>query len=229
MTASTSAFEQASAQGPSAPTDEEVVVRVLSGETALFEVLMRRHNQRVYRAIRAILSSESEVEDVMQQAYISAYANLARFEGHSRFSTWLLRIAVNEALGRLRHYHRWAVVDPSSEEGAGMIPISSPSPTPEERAGTRELVALLESAIDQLPPIYRQALVLREVEGLDTASTAEALGVSEDVVKTRLHRARALLKETLTARIGSAASEAFSFHANRCDRVVAAVLAKISR
>lgn len=206
------------------PTDEEIAQRVREGETALFEVLMRRYNQRVYRAVRSILRDEAEVEDVMQQAYVLAFTHLAQFEGSARFSTWLIRIAVNEALQRLRQRHRLVALD--TEGGGpedGMKLLERNAPDPEERAFGRELGRMLEVTVDELPTLYRTVFMLREVERLSTAETAAALSVSEEVVKTRLHRAKALLRERLEGQLG----ETFAFHAPRCDRVVAAVLARI--
>ncbi len=205
-------------------SDEEVVRRVVAGEAALFELLMRRNNPRVYRAIRSILRDEGEVEDAMQQAYLQAYAGLAGFQGGSAVSTWLVRIAINEALQRVRRSGQLRPVDDVVLEEEA--PMDSP-PTPEDRAASREAVALVEEAIDRLPLHHRTVLVLREVDGLSTGETAECLGVSEAVVKVRLHRARLALREVLMARLGPGAAEAFPFHATRCDRVVAAVLDRI--
>jgi RNA polymerase sigma-70 factor, ECF subfamily len=207
-----------------APSDEEIVGRVRSGEGALFEVLMRRHNTRLYRAVRGVLRDEAEVEDAMQQTYLRAYAALGEFEGLSSFSTWLLRIGLNEALGRLRRRHRTAPVE---EAEAAMEGAMERAPTPEERAASRQVLGLLERAIDRLPPIHRTVILLREVEGLSTEEAARALEVSEAVVKVRLHRARLALRQALTRDLGKSAREAFSFPATRCDRVVKAVLAKI--
>ncbi len=208
-----------------APTDEEVVRRVRAGERERFEVLMRRHNPRVYRAVRSILRDEDEAEDAMQQAYVRAYVHLAEFEGASAFSTWLVRIAVNEALGRLRGHSRLVPLEEAPEEGDR--PAAGGSP--EDAAAAREAMALLEHAIDALPLHYRTVYVLREVEQLSTADAALALGLSEDVVKVRLHRARAALREIVAARLGGAARDAFPFLAPRCDRVVAAVMAELAR
>ena len=209
---------------PAGPSDEEIVTRVRAGETALFEVLMRRHNTRVYRAIRSIIRDESEVEDLMQQAYLRAYEHLEHFEGASRFSTWLTRIAVNEALMRVRKSSRLSVVaEPPVEQEGGM-----PATNPEERANDRQVVALLESAVDALPDLYRTVFMLREVEGLSTAEAAELLDVTEEVVKTRLHRARGLVRDALLARADASAGEAFPFFAPRCDRVVAGVMSRIA-
>lgn len=208
------------------PPDEEIARRVLAGETALFEVLMRRHNQRVYRAIRALLRDEAEVEDAMQQTYLSAYLHLAEFAGSARLSTWLVRIAVNEALGRLRRGRRLVAL---AETVEGIDMTRTPPESPEDTAERHELTGLLERAVDGLPEMYRAAFMLREVEGLSTAEAAEALGTSEDVVKTRLHRARALLHERLAALADSRRADLFAFHAPRCDRVVAAVMEAIAR
>jgi RNA polymerase sigma-70 factor (ECF subfamily) len=215
--------------GMGSPSDEELALRVSRGETALFEVLMRRHNQRVYRAVRALLSDEDEVEDVMQQAYVLAFTHLAQFKGSAKFSTWLIRIAMNEALLRLRKRGRLVAIDGGLDEESerDMRLMERNTPDPERRTSDRELVRFLESAIDALPPLYRAVFVLREVDGLSTAETAEALSVSEDVVKTRLHRARALVRDELDARLGGQFQEVFSFQAPRCDRVVAAVMARI--
>jgi len=218
-------------------TDEQVVARVLAGETALFEVLMRRHNARLYRAIRSVLRGEMDVEDVMQQAYVNAYTHLDQFAGRARFSTWLTRVAIHEALGRLRrpnaectmHNAEWPDDrhggGRGSPQGADAIP--SADPTPEHRAFSAELRSLLEEAIDTLPDGQREVFMLREVEGMSTAETAEALDLGEEAVKTRLHRARGVLRDHLYARTGAAAAEAFQFHAPRCDRVVEGVFRRM--
>ena len=210
-------------------SDEEVVARVLAGDTPLFEVLMRRHNQRVYRAVRSLLQDEAEVEDVMQQAYVQAFTHLAQFEGGSRFSTWLIRIAVNEALQYLRKRSRLVAIDGGAddEREEGMKLVERNTPDPERQTAERELVQLLETSIDALPASSRMVLMLREVDGLSTAETAEVLSVSQDVVRTRLHRARALLRDALETRLGGQLEEVFSFQAPRCDRVVAAVMARL--
>jgi len=210
--------------------DEDIVALVLEGQTALFEVLMRRHNERIYRAARAILRDDREAEDVMQQAYVNAYTHLRQFDGRAQFATWLTRIAIHEALARARKRGRYQSLD---DENLGRIePFSIASngapPDPERQAFGRELAGLLEGAIDALPDGHREVFVLREVEGLSTAETAASLGVSVDVVKTRLSRSRAALRRELFERAGMAASSAFTFQRPRCDRIVAAVMARIS-
>lgn len=207
-------------------TDEHVVTRVLAGQTALFEILMRRYNERVYRVARAIVRDDAEAEDVMQQAYVNAYASLRQFAGRARFSTWLTRIAIHEALARVRKRGRYEAFD---DEHSNVEPFMAErqSSDPERQALGGELRRLLEWAIDELPDGAREVFVLREVEGLSTAETAESLGVSDDVVKTRLSRAKAALRRTVMERTGATAPDAFRFYRPRCDRVVARVMAVI--
>ncbi len=199
--------------------DTEIVRRVRAGETALFEILMRRHNQRIYRVARAVVKDESEVEDVMQQAYINAFTHLDQFEERSQFSTWLTRIALNEAFGRRKKMR------PDNEEL--MDTHKSPLADPERQAYAQELNRVLEDAIDALPEGYRTVFMLRDIEGLSTSETGEGLGLGDEAVKTRLHRARAMVRRAVTARIGATTADAFQFHAVRCDRIVAAVLGRV--
>lgn len=205
--------------------------RVRGGDRASFAILMRRHNRRIYRAVRSVVRNEAEVEEVMQQAYLNAYAHLDQFAGDAQVSTWLVRIALNEALARRRKARPLLSLDDpnlSLENTMAVTPSTeSPPPTPETRAEARELAALLEGAIEGLPDLYRTTFMLREVEGLTTSETAAAEGTNENVVKQRLHRARALIRERLTAQVGAALPGTFPFDARRCDRVVAAVLAEL--
>ena len=208
---------------PASLSDEEVVARVLAGETGLYEVLMRRHNQRVYRAIRAVLRSDADAEDVMQQAYLNAFRHLGQFEGSARFSTWLTRIAVNEALARLRK--------PGRAEGNDDVDferIESNEPDPEQRAVQSELREVMEREVASLPDSFRTVVVLRDVEGMTTSETAEVLGISEDLVKQRLHRARAALRRSLVERAGVTLASLYAFGNERCDRVVANVMASVA-
>lgn len=207
-----------------AGTDEEIVERVLAGDSALFEVLMRRHNERVYRAARAILRDEREAEDVMQEAYVSAYTHLRQFDARAKFSTWLTTIAVNEALARAKRRGRYDLLDDASLES--VMPTNT-VPDPERQAFGRELGALIEAAIDRLGDGYREVFMLRQVQGLSTAETADVLGLTEDVVKTRFSRARHALQQDLLERTGEAVHTAFTFGQARCDRVVSAVLTRI--
>jgi RNA polymerase sigma-70 factor (ECF subfamily) len=208
-------------------SDVCIVERILGGQTALFELLMRRYNERIYRAARAIVRDDQEAEDVVQQAYVNAFTHLRQFNHSARFSTWLTRIAINEALARVRRQSRYRVYD---DEASRVEPSTSgdPSQNPERQAFAGELRGLLEWSIDSLPDGMREVFVLREVEGMSTLAVAEVLGVSEDVVKTRLSRGRAALRRLLMARTGATASEAFRFYRPRCDRMVALVFARLS-
>lgn len=211
----------------SAMTDEEVVERVRAGETALFEVIMRRYNQRLYRVARSILGDGGEAEDVMQEAYVRAYLHLSQFEGRARFSTWLTKIAVHEALARLRNRQRFIEIDAASGSTEGNMTPRSRTPSPEEEMLTHTLQIVLETAVDNLPDTYRSVFMLRDVEGMSTAETAESLDIREETVKVRLHRARALLRKEIYAQTGAATTAAFQFGQGRCDRLVSAVLDRI--
>lgn len=204
-------------------SDDEVVRRVRAGEAPLYEVLMRRHNTRVYRAVRSVIREENEVEDVMQQAYVAAFAKLDQFTGAAKFSTWLISIALNEAHTRLRGRARARALQLAGE-GAS----SSAAETPESEADMRERVEMVEKEVDALPEGYRTVLMLRVVEELDTEETAAVLGVSPDVVKTRLHRARAMLRNAIERDLDGIARSAFPFPAPRCDRVVSGVFAALT-
>ncbi len=209
------------------PSDEDVIRRIRAGDTALFEVLMRRYNQRLYRVARGIVRDHAEAEDVMQQAYINAYTHLHQYEQRGSFASWLTRIAVHEAFAGHRRRAEAKVTEPIVGDGP-CDHIASPNPDPEEAALSSELRRDLEATIDSLADAYRPVFVLREIEGLSTAETAEALGLSEDVVKTRLHRARAMLRDAL-ARDGRRPGDLLPFGFERCDRVVASVLACLGR
>jgi RNA polymerase sigma-70 factor, ECF subfamily len=200
-------------------SDQEVIARVLEGQVQLFELLMRRHNERIYRSVRSILRDETESEDAMQAAYLHAYEHLREFESRSSFATWLTRIAFHEALGRKRKSLRTV----SEEE----IDRAAPGPTPEQRAEDGEQLRLLTRAVDGLPEHFRTVVMLRQVQGLSVVETACILGLRPQTVKTRLHRARAMLRQSMLEQLDQALPRAFPFKVPRCDRVVAAVLARI--
>ena len=209
-------------------TDEDVVRRILEGQTALFEVLMRRHNERLYRAARAILRDDREAEDVMQQAYVNAYAHLRQFDGRASLATWLTRIAVYEAIARAKRRGRYRSLDDENEQALESMMELRSLINPEQQAFAAEVRIILEAAVDGLQDGNREVFVLREIQGLSTAETAESLGVSDDVVKTRLSRAKRALRRDLLQRTGLAAPDVFRFHQTRCDRVVVAVFARIA-
>jgi RNA polymerase sigma-70 factor (ECF subfamily) len=224
--------EQADAPTPDpaaaagADSDESLIDRIRAGDTACFELLMRRHNERIYRTVRAVLGDDADVEDVMQQAYVSAYQHLGTFEGRARFSTWMTRIAINEAYARLRKRHR-SEPAPWEDDDAMADEPEAPGPSPEQIAAHREMQALLERAVDTLTVPNRTVFVLRSVQGLSTAETADCLNISEEAVKTRLHRANEALRLWLAAQIGGTVHEAFRFYRPRCDAVVGHVMARL--
>lgn len=207
-------------------SDEQVVARVLRGQTALFEVLMRRHNERLYRTARAITRDDAAAENVMQRSYVNAYANLRQFSGNARFVTWLTRIAVDEALAQARRQRPYEPFDDNVSEAETFMSRTSPdNPNGQTLAG--ELRDVLEGAIDGLPDGTREVFMLRQVDGLSTAEVSESVGVSEDVVRTRLSRARFTLRRLLLERTSKTAPEVFRFHRPSGDRVVAFVLSRI--
>jgi RNA polymerase sigma-70 factor (ECF subfamily) len=199
-------------------SDEVIVERVRAGETALYEVVMRRYNARLYRVARGILGSDAEAEDVMQEAYVRAFVHLDQFAGRARFSTWLTKIAVHEALLRARRRAR--LEEPGDR-------LRTTDPDTEAQAANEELRRALEAAVDSLPQTYRSVFVLREMEEMSTADVASCLGITSEAVKIRLHRARAQLRKRLHEKTPPRA--AYAFHLSRCDRVVAAVFARIGR
>jgi RNA polymerase sigma-70 factor, ECF subfamily len=213
---------------PEPPDDDRLVRQIKGGDLAAFELLMRRHNQKLYRVVRSVLRDGTDVEDTMQDTYLAAFKHLHQFQGRARFSTWLLKIGINEALARVHRRIRVVDLDELSEERTPMDERSGPVRTPEDQAANHQLVAIVEAALDRLPPDFRQILMLRAVESLDTAEAADVLGLSEAAVKQRLHRARALLQEQLEGQIGGAMQSAFGFLGPRCDRVVAGVLRRIA-
>ena len=182
---------------------------------------MRRYNQRVFRAARAVLRDDAEAEDVVQDAWVRAYTHLHQFGGRASFATWLTRIAVHEAIARRRRRTLQVPIDDHAP-----APVAT-TPQPDDAADGREVAAAIERAIDALPPPYRTTFVLRDVQGLDTAETAACLDVPEATVKTRLHRARSLLRTQLGATLDVDADGVFAFAGHRCDRMVATVMSRI--
>ncbi len=208
-------------------SDEEVIARVLAGDKASFEIVMRRYNQRLFRTARAILRDDLLAEDLVQEAWVRAYQHLGDFAGRASFSTWVLRITVNEGLARLRRGQRYAEQREATGAGERMDRFSSPAPDPEQQASASEMRALLEQLIDGLPDANRAVFMLRDVEGMSTAEAAEILSISEDNVKVRLHRARVSLREMLMAHVDIQCRGAFSFLGARCDRIVGQVFERI--
>lgn len=199
------------------------------GRQVLYELLLRRYNQRIFRVVRSVIPNDLEAEDVLQDAWVHAFEHLDQYAARASFATWVTRIAFYEALGRIRKQSRLTALE--SSDGSIMPQVeqrASKLRDPEQQAMLGELGHLLESAVDRLPATYRSVFVLRGVENLSTAETAGCLGLSEEAVKTRFHRSRALLKRDLEDRIGQAATQAYAFQGARCDRVVATVLRLIA-
>ncbi|MBK7863681.1 MAG: RNA polymerase sigma factor [Archangiaceae bacterium] len=204
--------------------DAQVIERVLQGQAELFELLMRRYNGRLYRAIRGVLRDEAQVEEVMQEAYLRAYSHLAQFDARASFATWLARIGVHEALSRSRR----AAMGPVASETA-VLRASDPKTRPDEQAANRELVQLLERAVDALPDGYREVFMLRRIDGFSVAETAELLSVTEETVKMRTFRANEQLRARLDHLVEESTEEVFAFPATRCNRVVDAVMSSLHR
>ncbi len=203
--------------------DEEVARRVLAGEVELFELLLRRYNQRLFRVARGIVANDGEAEDVLQDAWVRAYTHLADFRGEARLATWLSRITVHEAFARLRRGKRFVALT-----GEAADQLEAPGgESPEGEALTGELRTALERAVSALPPLYRSVFLLREVEGLSTLETARSLDITVETVKIRLHRGKALLRRELAERLTATTRQVFGFDGERCDRTVARVFARL--
>ncbi|ACG76663.1 RNA polymerase sigma-70 factor,ECF subfamily [Phenylobacterium zucineum HLK1] len=213
-------------------SEVELVGRARGGDAAAFRAIMQASNQRLFRTARSIVRDESEAEDVVQEAYAKAFQHLDGFRGEARILTWLTRIVVNEARGRLRK--RRTMVDLSAIEQAQgeagrvvMFPGALAAGDPEREAARAEMRRLLERALDGLPEPLRLVFILREIEDCSVAETAQALGVRAETVKTRLHRARRQLRRTLDAQLAAAVTEAFPFLGARCARITEAVVARL--
>ena len=202
--------------------EADLVARARQGDAAAVRHIIRQHNQRLYRIARSIVRDDAEAEDVLQEAYVRAFQHLGRLEDPSAFAAWLSRIVIHESKARLRRSRAGREI---AAIHAGMKRMAAPDP--EEQALARQLQTVLAAAIDALPLGYQTVFVLREVEGLDTKEVSAVLGIREQAVKTRLHRARAALRNDLHARIGAAAPP-FRFDGERCDRLVATVLRRIA-
>jgi RNA polymerase sigma-70 factor (ECF subfamily) len=200
-------------------TDDAVVARVCAGETARFELIMRRYNRRLYRVARAILRDEHESKDALQEAYVQAYLHLCQFKGHAKLSSWLT--------GSWSTKHCGAPAGATAWEGRARCPGRGPVRGPGRKPFAPSCGARSSAGRRAAGP-FRTAFVLRDVEELNTAETADCLGIPEETVKTRLHRARALLRRTLSAQLGETAREAFPFGFAQCDHVVATVMQRIT-
>ena len=213
--------------------DATLVDRIGRGDHGAFEALMRQHNGKLFRIARSILRDDAEAEDALQDAYLDAYRHIGDFRGGSQLATWLTRIVINQALMRVRRQKRDPVVVPFGDHDA------MPSPQPTGEVADRhaesppittlrsEIRRLIERRIDELPVAFRTVFVMRDVEDMSVQETAECLAIPAATVRTRLFRARALLRERLSRDLDTASIDVFSFAGDRCDRIVAAVLAHV--
>jgi RNA polymerase sigma-70 factor (ECF subfamily) len=221
--------------GAAFQADMVLVQRALAREADACRLLIRTYNQRLYRLARSILRNDSEAEDVLQEAYLRAFAHLDGFRGDSALSTWLSRIVINEALGRLRKRRRMPVTEIPEDRlkgydgGASIIPfpLVSSEADPERTMAQRQILNLVERATDDLPEIYRTVFVARVIEGLSMEETAEALSIKPETVKTRLFRARRLVREAIEKEVGPVLMDAFPFAGRRCERLTRAVMLRL--
>ena len=210
--------------------DAELVRRALAREEAAVRAIMQSNNRRLFRLARGILRNNSEAEDVVQETYVRAFTHLEQFRGDSSLSTWLSRIAMNEALGRLRR-QRPAVEWTSQPSGAPeaeiiQFPLSS-ADDPEKSMAQRQIQQVVEHAVDELPEAFRLVFIARVIEGMNIEETAETLGLKPETVKTRLHRARTMLRDNVERKIGPVVMDAFPFAGKRCERLTEAVLKRL--
>jgi RNA polymerase sigma-70 factor, ECF subfamily len=214
------------------PAEAELIARVRQRDEAAIRSIMRTNNRRLYRLARGILRDDSEAEDVVQETYVRAFTHLQDFRGDSSLATWLARIAMNEALGRLRRRRpgiEWTSLPPGALEAQIIqFPNSATSADPEKSMAQREIQQVVERAIDELPDAFRIVFITRVIEGMNVEETSEILGLKPETVKTRLHRARNLLRDNVEKRIGPVVMQAFPFAGRRCERLTDAVLKRLA-
>ena len=211
--------------------DAELIQRARSRDEKAVRAIMQANNRRLYRIARGILRNDSEAEDVVQETYVRAFTHLESFRGDSTLATWLARIAMNEALGRLRRQRpavEWNSLPPGTLEAQIIqFPHSGASEDPEKSMAQRQIQNVVEHAIDALPDAFRVVFITRVIEGMNVEETAEILQLKPETVKTRLHRARTMLRENVEKKIGPVVMEAFPFAGRRCERLTQAVLKRL--
>jgi RNA polymerase sigma factor (sigma-70 family) len=219
----------------SAETDMELALSAASGNAMAFETIVRRNNRLLFRTARGVVPDDAEAQDVVQEAYLLAFTNLSSYRGDSTLATWLARIAINVAVssqrkkGRLVQLQETGSPAGSDPEEQGMPLYTPEDQNPDEMAQRREVRALLQASIEDLPVIYRSVFILRAVQEVSVQETAFCLSVSEDVVKTRFLRARAMLRDMLATRVETGVQDTFGFDGARCDAVLAHVMAQLVR
>ena len=212
---------------PSASSGDMLLVRrALAREGDAFRTIIKTHNQRLYRIARGVVRNDSEAEDIVQEAYVRAFANLGAFRGDSSLATWLSRIVINEALGCLRKRRRTVAMPENPQAEIIRFPPNH-SDDPERTMAQRQILQLVERATDSLPDVYRTVFMARVIEGLNIEETADLLGVRPQTIKTRLHRARALVRKALEDQIGPVLLDAFPFAGRRCERLTNAVMRRL--
>ncbi|MGX8008121.1 RNA polymerase sigma factor [Mesorhizobium sp. ORM8.1] len=208
-----------------------LVHRALAREPDAFRAIIKAHNQRLYRIARGVVRNDAEAEDIVQEAYMRAFAGLDAFRGEASLATWLSRIVINEALGRLRKRKRNVPMPENPEAQIIRFPLNpndlNPGDDPERTMAQRQILRLVERATDSLPDVYRTVFVARVIEGLSIEETAELLGVRPETVKTRLHRARAQMRKALEDEIGPVLLDAFPFAGRRCERLTHEVMKRL--
>lgn len=208
--------------------DLDLVRRALTRDADAFRTIVRTHNRMLYRIARGVVRNDGDAEEIVQEAYLSAFTHLEAFRGDSSLATWLSRIVINEALGRLRKRRRASDATASIIQDAHIIrfPLST-NADPERAMAQRQILQLIEQATDQLPDVYRIVFVARVIEGLSAEETAVLLDIRPETVKTRLHRARHLLRKHLDEKIGPMLLDAFPFAGRRCERLTIAVMQRL--
>jgi RNA polymerase sigma-70 factor (ECF subfamily) len=225
----------AASTGTALHADMALVERARAREAGACRLIIKTYNQRLYRLARSIVRNDGEAEDVLQEAYMRAFTHLDGFRGDSALTTWLSRIVINEALGRLRKRRRMPVTEipedrhKSFDGGASIIPfpLVSSEADPERTMAQRQILHLVEQATDDLPEIYRTVFVARVIEGLSMEETAELLGIKPETVKTRLFRARRLVRDAIEKEVGPVLMDAFPFAGRRCERLTKAVMLRL--
>jgi len=212
--------------------DADLVRMAVQRDEGAFRIIMQRHNRRLYRCARSIVRDDNEAEDIVQEAYVNAFSNLASFRGDAGLATWLTRITLNEALARVRRRRptvELAALDAVERDRVQIIPfpLMAMNTDPERTAAQREIRCLIERAIDDLPEPFRVVFVMREIEDLSVEETADFLGLRQATVKTRLHRARRLLRKALDTQLATTLTEAFPFDGMRCARMTEVILQRL--
>ncbi|MDX8526286.1 RNA polymerase sigma factor [Mesorhizobium sp. MSK_1335] len=217
---------EAAGTGAAEAGDMALVRRAVARDPDAFRAIIKTHNQRLYRIARGVVRNDAEAEDIVQEAYMRAFANLGVFRGEASLSTWLSRIVINEALGRLRKRKRIVAMPENPEAQIIRFPLN-PSDDPERTMAQRQILGLVERATDSLPDVYRTVFVARVIEGLSIEETASLLSIRPETVKTRLHRARTLVRKALDDEIGPVLLDAFPFAGRRCERLTQAVMKRL--